>query len=259
MATLKRFENILEIVQTTGLLYGKTAYVFNLLGRRAGFTSTSVPNDIKEFDNGVATGPALSNSTLDIISSSASDTNSAGTGVQRVKVVYVNNSNNLVESAEINLNGTTLVTSVLTGVNEILWMESTLVGSGGAAAGNIRLRINGGTVECEQITTGFNKSRSARFMVPTGYTAYLHIWDVSAVNNDQDVGLLATVNSLDRSVSTVFKFLDSTYTASNTLITSNLGFLKLPALSRLKANTVSGGTAVTVKCDISILIVLVQN
>lgn len=259
MATLKRFENILEIIQTTGLLYGKTAYVFNVLGRRAGFTSTSAPNDIKEFDNTVANNPALSNSTLDVISSSASDTNTAGTGVQRVKVTYVNNSNNLVESAEINLNGTTLVTSVLTGVNEILWMETSLVGSGGVAAGNIRLRINGGTVECEQITAGFNKSRSARFMVPTGYTAYLYVWDVAAVNNDQDVGLLATVNSLDRSVSTAFKFLDLTYTALNTLHTSNLGFLKVPALSRIKVNTISGGTAATVKCDISLLVVLVQN
>lgn len=259
MSYFQNIANLIETIQTTGLYQGKTAVVYNVMGRRAGFTSTSVQNDVKEFDNGVAVNPVLSNSTLDIISSSVSDTNTAGTGVRTVKVIYINNTNNLVQSAAIALNGTTLVTSVLTGVNEVLWMEAETVGSGGIAAGNIRLRINGGTVEVEQISAGGNKSLSARFMIPTGYTGYIPFWDGHAINNDQDMRLRATVNSFDRSLSSVYKFQDNKYLALNTNSSDDLQFMKFPALSKIKISTFSGATGATVRCDASFPIILIQN
>lgn len=251
-------DDVVEIIQQTGKYLGKTAYCFNVMGRRAGFTSTSVINDVKEFDNGVADIPILSNSTLDIISSSANDA-AAGTGVQTVKVVYINNSNNMVQSAAITLNGVTLVTSVLTGVNEVLWMETDTVGSGVVAAGNIRLRINGGTVEVEQISAGGNRSLSARFMVPTGYTAYLRQWDGHSINNDQDMRLRATVNSFDRSISSAYKFQDNKYLAVNTNSPDDLPFLKFPALCKIKVSTISAGTAGAVRCDTSFFIILIAD
>lgn len=260
MSYLRSFETLIENVQETGLLYGKTAYVFKILGRRAGFTSITVSNDVKEFDNAVADMPELSNSTLDVISSSASDTNTAGTGVQQVKVTYINNANNLVESAAISLNGTTLVTSVLTGVNQVLWMQAVLTGSGGVAAGNIRLRINGGTVEVEQISAGLARSLTSRFMVPTGYTGYIQEWRVSAVNNDQDGRLRATVNLLDRSLSTVYITQLGAYTPINSSSGSLPGsFLRLPALTRVKCSTISAATGAAVRCDAQFTVVIVQN
>lgn len=260
MSYLRQFETLTEIVSITGLLYGKTAFAFNITGRRAGFTSTTVLNDVKEYDNAVAEMPELSASTLDIISSSANDTNTAGTGVRQVKVVYINNLNALVESAAINLNGTTLVTSVLTNVNEVLWMETVTAGSGGKAAGNIRLRINGGTVEVEQITAQFNKSFTARFMVPTGYTAFMPSWRTHAINNDQNVRLQAQVNTLDRTVSTVYSAQANSDVASNTNADPILlPFLKFPALCKMKVSTISAGTAASVQCDVSFTVILVQN
>lgn len=260
MSYLKTYETLTEIVSVTGKLYDKTAYAFNIAGRRAGFTSITLPNDVKEFDNAVAEFPVLAASTLDIISSSAADTNSAGTGVRQVKVVYINSSNALVESPAISLNGTTLVTSVLTGVNEVLWMETVSAGSGGAAAGNIRLRINGGTVEVEQISVGSNKSLSARFMVPAGHTAYIPNWRAHAINNDQNVALKATVNTLDRSLSTVYKVISSADVGSNAnSSTMLLPFMKLPALSRVRVSTISGGTAASVRCNTNFVVLLVQD
>lgn len=260
MSYLRTYETLTEIVSITGKLYDKTAYAFNIAGRRAGFTSITLSNDIKEFDNAVADFPVLSASTLDIISSSANDTNSAGSGVRQVKVVYINSSNVLVESAPISLNGTTLVTSVLTGVNEVLWMETYSAGSGAVAAGNIRLRINGGTVEVEQITAGGNKSLSARFMVPTGHTAYIPNWRAHAVNNDQNVSLKATVNTLDRSLSTVYSIISSADVGSNAnSSTMLLPFMKLPALSRVRVSTISGGTGATVRCNTNFVVILVQD
>jgi hypothetical protein len=188
------------------------------------------------------------------------DTNTAGTGVRQVKVVYINSSNNLVESPAINLNGTTLVTGVLTGVNEVLWMEAVTVGSGGRAAGNIRLRINGGVVEVEQISLGGNKSMTARFMVPTGYTAYIPNWRAHAINNDQDVRMQATVHTLDRTLSTVYTYQANAAVATNTNATTLLlPFQKYPALARIKVSTISGGTAAAVRCDTSFVVILVQN
>lgn len=260
MSYLKTYETLTEIVSITGKLYDKTAYALNIAGRRAGFTSTTVFNDVKEFDNTVANIPVLANSTLDIISSSANDTNSAGTGVRQVKVVYIDSSNALVESPAISLNGTTLVTSVLTGVNEILWLETHAAGSGGAAAGNIRLRINGGTVEVEQITAGSNKSLSARFMVPAGHSAYIANWRAHAIGQAQDMFLQATVNTLDRTISTVYKVVASADVGANSNSSANLlPFLKLPALSRVKVSTLSGGTAATVRADANFVVILVQD
>ena len=259
MSYLKTYETLTEIVSITGKLYDKTAFALNIAGRRAGFTSTSAFNDVVEFGTGVADIPVLSASTLDIISSSADDA-AAGTGVRTVKATYLDSSNNLTVSSAINLNGTTLVTSVLTGVNAILWLETETAGSSGRAAGNIRLRINGGTVECEQITAGSNKSLSARFAVPAGYTAYIPNFRVHALNNDQNARMQATVNTLDRSLSSVYKVVSSadvpTNTNSGKLL---LPFLRFPELSRIKFSTIAGGVGIAVRCDVSFVVILVQN
>jgi len=247
----------LEISRTEKYL-GKTAKPFNVLGRRAGFTSTSVENDIKEFDNSVAAIPTLSNSTLDIISSNANDT-AAGIGVRSVKVTYLNTSNNMVESSVIALNGTTLVTSVLTGVNFVYWMEAYEVGSGGVAAGNIRLRINGGTVEVEQITAGGNKSRTGAFKIPTGYTGYINSFHGTAVGTTQYMLLRATVNSFDRSVSTAYHYVDNLYLPSGQVDSSEFDFLKFPALSVIKVSTISGATPVANRADVSFHVILIQD
>lgn len=252
------YENLEQLVQMTGALYGKAAFVYNVLGRRAGFTATNAFNDVREFDNASAINPALSNSTLEIISSNAADS-AAGTGVRQVKVTYINAANALVESPAITLNGITAVASVLAGVNEILWMEAFSVGSGGVAAGNIRLRLNGAGAEVEQITAGGTKSMSARFMVPQGFKAYICRWSGYSVNNDQDVRLLATVNTKDRSVSSIFQTQDSLYFALNTSGERNLGFLRFPALSRLKVQSQSAGTGATVKVGVSLPILLVSD
>ena len=253
--------DIVQEVQLTGSYKGRKAYYFNIIGMRAGFTSTSVLNDVKEYDNGVAGVAITANSSLDIISSSVNDDGSpVGTGVQTVKVTYIDVNNNLVQSGNIVLDGTSLVSNVLTGVNQVLWMESTAVGSGAVAAGNIRLRINGGTVEVEQITAGGNKSRTGIFMVPVGYTGYIVNWRVSAVGNDQDVRLRGTVNTLDRTLTSVYHYIAESYCASNTNISpGNDIYMKIPALTLVKLSTVSGGTGATIKCIGNMNIIIISN
>ncbi len=256
--------SIIQEIQQYGEYRGRKAYIFNILGRRSGFTSTTVFNDIKEFDNAVADIPVLNNATLDVISDSVQDL-PAGTGAATIKVVYINNKYQLTESAAITLNGTTLVTSVLTGVYGILWAEVVTHGSGAPAAsptavGNIRLRINGGTVEVEQITAGGNKSLSGRFMTPANMSSYIMGWEVTSIGTaTQDVRLRATVNSLDRTLTSVFRFQDTAYLAAASQHGGDTNWIKLPPLAKCKVSTISSATQATNRVDVNIYVAMIAN
>lgn len=261
LAALANIENtsMVETIARTGFFNGKIGKVFNILGRRNGFTSTTVFNDIKEFDNAVANIPVLSNSNLDIISSSALDIDTTGTGVRTVTVVYINSVGAIIQSPPIALNGTTLVTNVLTGVNEVIWMETKTAGTGLTAAGNIRLRINGGTVEVEQITAGSNRSMSARIMIPTGYTGYIINMDASAISSNQDIRLRATLNSFDNTLSAYYHFLENIYLVSGIYAEKSLPYFKIPGGARVKVSTISSSTPTSNRADVSFTIILLEN
>lgn len=253
---------MVQSIQLTGNWYGHRALAFNIMGRRAGFTSTSVLNDVVEFANGTAAIPILTGvEPLELVSSSAQDA-PAGSGIQSVRVTYIDATNNIVESAAIVLNGTTPVAAGFTAV-EPLWMDSTAAGSGGTgntvAAGNIRLRVVSGSVECEQISAGGNKSLSGRFMVPTGYTAYIPYWNAHAINNDQDIRLRAQVTTLNRTLSALYHFIDTDYLPLNTGSISYPPFLKLPALAKIKVSTLSAATGATIRVDVTFSVVLIAN
>lgn len=252
--------DIIQSIQLTGLYRGKTAKVYNVLGRRAGFTSTSALNDIKEFDNSVALSPTLTNAEpLEVVSSNANDT-AAGTGARTVKITYIDSNYAIVTSDEITLNGTSNVALAFTAY-EILWMEVITVGSGGVAAGNIRVRNSSDhTTEYEQVSAGGNRSLSSRFMVPDGYKGYLVSWDGHAVNTaNQDMRLRALVNAHDRSLSTALHFQDLMYIAGDGQSSSSLAFLKCPARCRIRAATISSATPSTNRADVSFIIVIIAD
>jgi len=250
-----------DIIQTTqmrGNFLGRTAFVYNIIGRRAGFTSITASNDIKEFDNAVANFPTITTAnTLEIVSTSANDT-AAGTGIRTVRVVYIDGSNNLVQSAAIPLNGVTPVAAGFT-ANEIIWMESASFGTPPAiAAGDIVLRVVAGPVPVEQISTGRGKSLSAKFMVPTGYTGFLTLFRGSSINQDQDLKLLAQENTFNGSLGLYHAMVGGTI-ALNTSSEQSLAFIKVPALARIKASTISAGTSAAVRAETSFTVILISD
>lgn len=258
-----KFSNIEAQIQITGKWNNKTAYVFHILGRRKGFTSTSVWNDVKEFDNAVADVPFLAGSeALEVVSDNVNDT-AAGTGARTVKIVYINNSGALTESAAITLNGTTAVATGFT-ANGILWMENVTVGSNMVSVGNIILRnATDHTTQYEQITANGNKSMSGRFLVPTGFTAYLNTnWHMSAIGGaDQDTRIRATVNSFDRSLNAgnVFHFQDIMYIPNSMAMEMGVPWIKFPAGCRIKVSTLSSATGNTNRIDANYTVVLIAN
>lgn len=248
---------IIQGIRLTGKFNNKPAYVFQILGRRAGFTSTTVFNDVVEFANATAEIPVLvGNEALELVSSSANDT-SAGSGVRIVTVTYINDEGNIIQSA-ISTNGTTPVPAGFV-ADEILFMQATSVGSGLVAAGDIRLRVVTGPVECEQISTGRNGSRSARFMVPNGYTGYVTHMTEAASGNTMDTYIRGQVDRLTGLYNSIYVELESDFLPTATTKDKEMPLLSLPAGARVKVSVIAGATPSTNIADVDLTLVLLKN
>jgi len=244
-----------------GLVDGKAAEVFHVMGRRAGFNSTSVLQDIGEFlGTSINALPELTGAeNLEIVSTSANDLAVSGSGARTIRVGYIDTSNNLVVSADLALNGTTAVALAFK-ANFILWMEVTASGNGEIAAGNILLRIAGAGATHEQITAGGNRSLSCRFMVPTGYSGYLVDWGLWAIGTTQDARLRATVRTRSRTLGTNYVFQSVAYLVAGGNTSEEIPYLKCPALSKIKISTISGAVAsATNRIDGEFTILLISN
>lgn len=252
---------VLLEIQRTGHYLTKPAKIYLVNGRRKGFTSTAIPQDLYEY-TGVDSffNTVTSANTLEIVSSNINDTNAAGTGVRTVIVTYIDSSNNLVQSSPIALNGITPVAVGFT-ANEIISMESASSGSLRVAQGDIVLRIVGAPpIEIEQITAQTSKSKTGKFMVPAGYTGYLIDWHGQAINNDQDLLILAQRDSYTFAFTNGYHVINNAYAPSNTstpLI--SLSYTPIPALSRVKISTTSAATASTVRASGSFTILIIAD
>lgn len=102
-----------------------------------------------------------------LVSSSANDTNTAGTGIRTVEIDYLD-TNYVVQSEIVALNGVTPVNTVATNILRVNDIHSVTTGSGLVAAGAIQCQNVGGTVVYRQIPIGFNVDFTAVFTVPAG-------------------------------------------------------------------------------------------
>lgn len=102
----------------------------------------------------------------EVLSSSAADTNAAGTGLRKISITTLDSS--FVESTQIvNLNGVTPV--ALSGTHiRVNGMFGTEAGSGGENAGLITLRVTAGAIIQSQILVGEGTTRVGVFTIPAG-------------------------------------------------------------------------------------------
>lgn len=270
MAYIPALGDIVATIQTTGKWRGKAASVWHVLGRRAGWATAQVLNDVKEYNatGGGATALIVDlagTEPLEVVSSSANDA-AAGTGAGSVKVTYVDSTTGLITtSAEIVLNGVTAVAAGFT-AKAILCMEVFAPGQTQVmpyvAAGNITLRnATDHTTNYEQISAGNGKSLSAYFMVPTGSTGYLVQWNGATQGaGDHDVRMRATVMTGDRSLCTPYHFQGLTNIASpGGIFDEALGMLRCPALSRIKVSVIPSATAATNRLDVSVIVIVIAD
>lgn len=252
-------------ISLSGYLNGKAASVVYVLGRRDnGWSSTSVLGDVAQY---LDTSQALINTPtsqqLYLVSTNAADDGEpAGTGAQTVRVVYLNDAGTQTV-ATYTMNGTTPV-SAMADATFIQWMEVATVGSNSVSVGNIALTSTNGVATVgttfEFIKAGGNRSLSARYKVPTGYTAYMHIWNTYAISATMDVRLRTNVFADDRALSdTAQHFQATSYLASGQNSAGELDFLKCPAGSVIKASAIPGGAPAGNRCDVNFDMLLVAD
>jgi hypothetical protein len=115
------------------------------------------------------------NAQRSVASSSANDTNSAGTGARQIKITYYDSTGAGPSTETINLNGTANVNTVSTTICFIEKIEVVSVGSGGSNAGTITLfaATAGGGGAVGTIAVGDNRTYWAHHYVATGKTLYI--------------------------------------------------------------------------------------
>jgi hypothetical protein len=128
------------------------------------------------------------NAQRSIVSSSANDTNTAGTGARTVKITFFDVTGAGPYTETVALNGTTAVNMTSTNVCFIERMEVVTVGSTLSNVGTISLKAAtaGGGATIGSIAATDNQTFWAHHYVPLGKTVY--ITDASASHNGTTVG-----------------------------------------------------------------------
>lgn len=251
-------------VNYTGQFRGKNAKLVYILGQRSlGWDSTTLFGDVARYlDTSQSKVNAPNSATTYYINSTSVQDLTAGTGVDRVRIVYLDASGNQ-QVMTASLNGTTAV-SIGSGIAYVQWMESYhSVTASREAAGDLTISsINGvATVATtiEMIAANGNRSMSARYKVPTGKNAYLIGWDSHAINATMDVRLRATVFADDRALANAHHFQDAMYLPSGTADDEELDYLCCPAGSEIKVSAIPGSAPAGNRCNTTFRLLLVDQ
>ncbi len=250
--------------QYFGKLFGKTAYIVNIIGsRNKGWTSTSVFGDCCEYlDTSQANmNTPTTGQTLYIVSTSANDA-SGNTGVNTVRIVYLDAAG-VEQVMTATMNGTTAV-SLGAGFSSIQWMESASVGSNGVAVGTISITSTNGAATVattfEQITPNGNRSLSGRYKIPSNYTGYVLDVAAAAIGNTMDTRLRTDVFANDSTLSPgTFHFISRVFLAAGQTATEDMKYKKLPSNAVVKISAIPGGTPAGNKLDTSFHIICIAN
>lgn len=121
---------------------------------------------------------------MEVISSTAGDHGTTGTGAKTV-MVHGLGSTWGIKSETVTMNGTTPVnlTNNYVRVNSV---HNATVGSSGSAAGVISVQAQGGGTEYSRIASGSNKDLQCHWTVPDGYTAYITGWTGGLMTSKKD-------------------------------------------------------------------------
>jgi hypothetical protein len=158
------------------------------------------------------------------------------------------------------LNGTTAV-SIGSDYSFIQWMEVASTGTSEVSVGNISITSNNGAAATantfERITAGGNRSLSGRYKVPSNCHVHLLHWDASAISATMDTRLRVTSFSDDKSLSSVYHFLDRSFLSSGGYIDAPLDYWTVPSNAVIKISAIPGSAPAGNKLDGSFSLICV--
>ena len=229
-----------------GNVAGHTAYA--KLGYNGDVGSTE--EDIIT-QGGVYPWIAAGGTALDIVSASDDDA-LAGTGVQKVKVTYLD-ATYAQQTQTFNMTGTTPIAFTDTKILRVNSIRAVQVGGGGVAAGNITVEGVGGAVVYRQITQGYTRGRGLTYTVPLGKTLY--ITSIAVSSGYTTAGKVvrwtgrATVDDTDPSTKiNLFQPFFEIITEDSSFTRQFEIPIKIPATADLKVSAVSNGAGSFCDC-----------
>lgn len=220
-----------------------TEIPFRVLGYATGIGASLV--DVSPV-GGVYVFPPAGGIQMQIVSDSANDVVTTGTGARVVTIVYLDQLY-VEHTITVNMNGKTPVATTPTNIFRINRFYTSASGSIQAPDGNITLQNIAGTINYSKILVGFNNSCQAIFTIPLANTGYLTAWQIgsgqpTSLSNYATARLMATTNRLDELIS-LFDIKDITIVQSNQqMFTYPIPF-KFPEKTDIKVSVIaSGGT-----------------
>lgn len=190
---------------------------------------------------------------LEVVSSNANDT-VAGTGVQKVKVTYLDA--DYSEASEIlDMNGVTPVPLTDTTILRVNSIRAVQVGSGGMSAGTIDCRTVIGTHIVRSIAAGYTRDRGLTYTVPLGKTLYVTSIAVSSgyTTSGKIVRWTARAQVDDTAPTTKINFFQPFFE----IFTQDSSFYRcfempvsIPATADLKVSAISDGAGSYCNCSL---------
>lgn len=182
---------------------------------------------------------------LEVVSSDANDT-LAGTGIQKVKITYLD-----VDFSEqtqiLNMAGLTPVPLTDVTIFRVNSIRATQVGTNNMAVGNVTCRLVGGAATVyRQIEAGFTRGRGLTYTVPLGKTLYITSIAVSSGHTTSGKIVKWTGRAkVDDSASTVkidfFQPFFEILTQDNSFYRNFEMPIVIPATADLKMSAISNG------------------
>ena len=214
-------------------------------------TSTSIEDMWEGTTSDLYVFPPAGGIQMEIVSSSPNDT-SAGSGVQKVMLHYLD-TNYLQKTEIITTNGQTPVDTVATDILRVQNMHSVEVGGGGVAAGAITLESTDSAIEYTRIRAGLNSSLTGVWTVPANQIFYITAWDAGAIstgaNRTSEFFLRATSSFHDLLLPGVFNVKDITHLQVGTIPRPFFLPLSIPSKADVKVS-VRSSAAMDTACHI---------
>lgn len=173
-------------------------YIISKYGRNA---DVDAAEDIWDGGGDYTGFPTATAENFEVLSSSANDTNTAGTGARQIRLFYLNDDYEMFDAngdfltVDVNLNGTTGVDSGTSGMR--VWRAKVI--SSGSSRGNegvITIRwITTTSVVFTQIQIGSANTEITPFTIPAGFRGYLKRYSSSMrdnTSNEANMAIIAT-------------------------------------------------------------------